>query len=438
MDKGLAKYDIVIIGAGVLGLSTAYWFSKLYDCSLALIDKEDQVAFHTSSRNTGVVHRPFYLDPQKKKVFAASAQKSYYLWKEMASKYNLPWNQAGTLEVATSDADMQTLERYKKWAALNGMDENEVEILDKAEVEKLEPEVKCDSAFFSKTDTSVDYGVFSRTLFEIIQKRGVVFLPGFNVQGFSVSQGIVGIQLRQKADPTQTKSLSCRFMINLAGGGSIDIAHEFGLAKQYTDLHFRGEYWVVDRNFGSKINHQIYSVPKFKEFPFLDPHFIVRASGKREIGPNAVLVFGPHAYKGVSENKTQIVKKIFERPLTPKLKLFTNKTFLSLVWHESRSSLSKDVMCERVTEFVPALNPSLLTEKGFAGVRSSVIDNSGFVPEAIEIYDDNSLHVLNYNSPGATGAPAFSAHLVSQLQSKGHLAKWKKISNGHGLWDSVF
>ena len=94
-----------------------------------------------------------------------------------------------------------------------------------------------------------------------------------------------------------TGKLECNLLINAAGGGALDIAHRLGLAKQYTDLHFRGEYWYVDEPFASRISRNIYSIARFKEFPFLDPHFIVRANGKREIGPNAVLVSGPGAYK---------------------------------------------------------------------------------------------------------------------------------------------
>ena len=108
----------------------------------------------------------------------------------------------------------------------------------------------------------------------------------------------------------------------------------------------------------------------------------MRANGTREIGPNAVLVSGPGAYKGLSEKKTQIISKIFERPLGPKLNLFTSKTFLSLVWHEWRSSISKSAMSARVKEFIPSIDSSLLKERGLAGVRASVIDENGFVPAA--------------------------------------------------------
>ena len=74
------------------------------------------------------------------------------------------------------------------------------------------------------------------------------------------------------------------------------------LGKEFTDLHFRGEYWFVEKAFGQKISRNVYSVPKIREYPFLDPHFIVRADGSREVGPNAVLVSGPNTYQGLSQS----------------------------------------------------------------------------------------------------------------------------------------
>lgn len=422
-------FDVAIIGGGILGVSIAYWLSDLFDdCSIALIEREAQVAKHTSSRNTGMVHRPFYLNPEKKRIFARASQKSYYLWRGLASKYTLTWKPVGTLEIALNEEQVKTLDHYKEWASQNGMNDNEFELLDSNGVKRLEPQVKCAGAIFSKTDTCVDYGEFTNFLFDKASRNGVKFVGGFEVESISELEGKINIRLRSKGNGS-VPQISSNYLVNAAGGGSIDIAHKLGLAKEYTDLHFRGEYWKVDEPFASKVTKNVYSVARFKEYPFLDPHLIVRASGKREIGPNAVLVSSPFTYKGLSEKRLQIISKLFERPVGPKLKLFTNGTFLSLVWHEWRSSISKKAMCDRVKEFVPALDVSYLNERGLAGVRNSVIDNNGFVPEAILVSGKSSLHILNYNSPGATGAPAFSAYVVSKIMDEGHLGNLKRNPN---------
>jgi (S)-2-hydroxyglutarate dehydrogenase len=417
-------FDVVIIGAGVLGASIAFWLSSLSTCSIALVDKENDVAQHTSSRNTGVIHRPFYLNPTKKKVFARASQKSYFLWKVLAKNYDLAWSQVGTLEVAANESQLGTLEQYRNWAIENGMVENEVEVLDRENVKKIEPEVLCPGAIYSKTDTAVNFRELTNCVYELAKKNDVKLV---RMEIARLEKKLNGIELSTRGSTNGSQKLNCDFVINASGGGAIDICHSLGLAMQYTDLHFRGEYWIVSDEFGRKIGRNIYSVARHKEFPFLDPHFIVRASGTREVGPNAVLVADPDAYKGISSKKTNIAKKLFERPLSPKTKLFSNAEFLSLVWQEWRSSLSKKRMCERVRHFIPSLNVSYLEKRGLAGVRSSLIDEKGFVPEAVIEQSDRSLHILNYNSPGATGAPAFSAFVAKKLFEEGYIQKNRAI-----------
>ena len=55
----MKKFDIAIIGGGILGTSISYWISSIFDYSVCVIEKESSVAQHTSGRNTGVVHTPF-------------------------------------------------------------------------------------------------------------------------------------------------------------------------------------------------------------------------------------------------------------------------------------------------------------------------------------------------------------------------------------------
>ncbi|MFB5609836.1 MAG: dehydrogenase, partial [Nitrosarchaeum sp.] len=81
---------------------------------------------------------------------------------------------------------------------------------------------------------------------------------------------------------------------------------------------------------------------------------------------------------------------------------------------------SKSVMINRVKRFLPKIDVEKIVEKGTAGIRSSVINERGqFVPDAILVGDSMSFHILNYNSPGATGALPFSAHIVNHLNKQG-------------------
>lgn len=420
-----ADVDVLVVGAGVLGVTVAYWLSCLYDCSIVVVDLARTAAAHTSSRNTGVIHRPFYLDPRKKRVFALTSLLSHPLWGELAESAGLPWKPVGTFNVAVEEAEMPTLEKYRAWGVKNGMDEAEMELLDGGGVRSREPEVRCMAGLLSKTDVSVDFGAFTRHLWRLVVSRGVRFLGGERVRSVRTRGGTTEVGLRTEAGYDK---IGCRFLVNAAGGGALEIAHGVGLGLDYTSLNFRGEYWVVDEPFAGRVKSNIYRPPKFPQFPFLDPHFVVRADGSRQIGPNAVAVPGPYVYSGIGLAK---LAGFLSRPIQPKARLLMNSDFVSLLAGEWRSSLSKSTMCGRVRKFVPGLDEGMLNRRAVFGVRSSLIGPSGFVPEAMLLKGEASAHIVNFNSPGATGAPAFSAMVVKELREEGFLDGFRERPAPH-------
>ena len=427
----MEKFDVGIVGGGILGTSLAAWISSLYEGRVAVLEKEHGMARHTSGRNTGVIHRPFYLHPEKRRIFARSAQISYGLWKDYARAKGLPWKEVGTLEIATRQSEIEHLKKYMDWALQNGMAKGEVEYLSPEEVQRLEPNVESLGAVWIKTDTSVDYRIFTEAIKADASAQGVNFLFGFNVREISAGKDTVKIMSSSRQE------IETPLLINCAGGHAMDLAHRLGVGSEYTDLHFRGEYWEVSAEKARKIRRNIYTVPKHPDIPFLDPHWILRADGRVEIGPNAVLVAGAEVYRGFAANVGQMISKIVEPPILNKLRLFTNKEFLNLAWEEWRSSIFKREMLKRVQRFIPWLKEIDLVRRGTAGIRSSVIGPDGsFIKEAIEITSTHSFHILNYNSPGATGAPAYTAHLVKKIESLGKLSHMKKRQTPlKGIWD---
>ncbi len=424
--------DVAVIGGGILGTSMAYWLGNQYEGKIGVLEKEADVAVHTSHRNTGVVHRPFYLDPKARRVFARSSQTAYGMWKAYAKERGLPWSPVGTFEVATRPDQVSRLDKYYHWGLENGMAEEELTLLTPEDVRKYEPHVRCQGAIWSKTDTGVDYRAFTRCLRGDAEQLGVKFLLGSSVKSVGVSKNFLEIHLANRGEPVRT-----RFLLNCAGGNAVRIAHMLGLAKEYTDLNFRGEYWQVGREWAHLATRNIYTVAKHPDLPFLDPHWIVRADGRREIGPNAVPVAGPYTYRGFFRNPMELIEKLLEPPVQNKVSLLYNRDFLSLAGEEWMSSISKRVMAGRAQEFLPELRVDYLVKPGIAGVRASVIDRKGnFIKEAIEIPGPLSYHITNYNSPGATGSPAFAAWLVEKLQYRGYLDHLKSRSKkAGGAWD---
>ena len=424
----MEKYDVAIIGGGLLGTSISYWISNLYDAKVVVIEKESDVGMHTSSRNTGVVHSPFYLNPDKKAKLARAAFLSHDMWKIFAQKKGLPWKMVGTMEVALDEVQHKILEKYMNWGPRNGMSEKNIELLSSSEVTQREPNIRCHSAIHCKTDAAVDYGEFTRKLKEESQKNGTKFL--LNRQLESVENlddcPILSFQNKEK--------ISSKLVINCAGGYSLDVAKKFGLVNDYSSLHFRGEYWIANDEYTNLVKTNIYSVPKYPDFPFLDPHWILRADGKSEVGPNAVPVPSPETYSGYVGDIETLISKITEIVTGSTRKLLLNADFMNLVAKEWLSSLSKTVMIERIREFIPKIKPEFFSQRGTAGIRTPIITPEGkFLPDVLELEGKNSYHILNYNSPGATGAPAYSAYVVKSLQEKGLLQY--KTRKTDSIWD---
>ncbi|MGI0045737.1 MAG: NAD(P)/FAD-dependent oxidoreductase, partial [Nitrosotalea sp.] len=363
------KSDITIIGAGILGTSLAYFLSQATEKKILVLEQAPEVAFHTSRRNTGKVHAPFLYDPAKKRLFAKAAALGFEMWQTYAKQKGLPFKRDGVLEVSLDEQGTKRLEKYISWGEQNGLEKDELKFLDANQVSRLEPEVKCQNAILCTKDASVDYGQFTQSLMEDAKKSGATFL--LNTRAEQIENKKDFLQIKTSSDEIETD-----FIINAAGGMSIDIAHEMNVAQDLTDIHFRGEYWQADQIYNNLTKISVYSVPKHPEYPFLDPHWIVRHDGRCEVGPNAVPVFSAYGYD-LTENLKEFPTKIVEILTSGAAKMLFDANFISLATGEFLSSLSKTVMINLVKEFLPKIDPSKFHVHGTAGVRASVIDSNG-------------------------------------------------------------
>ena len=204
----------------------------------------------------------------------------------------------------------------------------------KSELKKIEPEIECNDALFVFRDASTDFAVFTKSLMKDSKKNGIKFLLDTKVTDIKNKNGKWKITLNHDHE------ISSNFIINAAGGESIDIAHSVNVAKNFTDVHFRGEYWKAPKEYYNLTKTSVYSVPEFPDYPFLDPHWIIRVDGTCEIGPNAVPVFSPYGYKR-SENLKEFVPKMLEMLGSGARKAIFDKQFQELTIKEIKSSLSK-------------------------------------------------------------------------------------------------
>ena len=421
------KYDVAVIGGGVLGTSISYWLSTRYDANVCVIEAESGIAHHASSRNTGVVHSPFYLNPKTSGHMANAMVLSHHMWERLAKKTNTIWSKVGVLEVATNDSQFSTLEKHLKWGLNNGITEKEIKLIESSDVLKLEPNVKCNAAINCPGEVATDFGLLTNALSIESKKSGTQFVFNFNVSDILSDNKINTITSN---DGSQ---IDANFIINCAGGRSLELANMMGHANDYTALHFRGEYWRASEKYRDLVGRSVYSVPQYANYPFLDPHWIVRGDGHVEVGPNAVPVSGPVAYTG-SGGISQSITKMCEILSKKSRRLLLDSTFLRMASTEWKSSISKSAMISRIRKFIPLVRPDMFAQRGESGIRTPIVTPQGKITtNTIEIMNDNTCSILNYNSPGATGAPAYSAYIVERLH-KGRYLDLKPKNYTDCIW----
>ncbi len=427
----MTKYDVAIIGGGILGTTISYWLSALTNLKICVIDKERHVSMHASGRNTGVVHSPFYIDPKKKKQLAKFALISHDLWKTLANKNNIPWLEVGTIKVSINEQQHKTLEKYIEWGIENGIHESKLQLLNSKQISKKEQNVHCYSGIYCKRDVSTDYGLLTRTVQKYSEKCGTKFIFTRNVKN------IVNKSEYAQLIFSNNYNITANFVINCSGSNSLTVAKKFGVADKYSALHFRGEYWIAEKPYDNLVNTNIYSVAKFSDYPFLDPHWIKRSDGTTVVGPNAIPVLTSETYNGYINNYNDLIHELPRLLNKNTIKLIFSSDFLSLISNELISSISKTVMINRIKQFIPSIGPRHFIKRGVSGIRTPIIDTNGkFVKNILELYGDNSLHILNYNSPGATGAPAYSASIIQKLYKRGFL-NIKRIKNTIWNYDNI-
>jgi L-2-hydroxyglutarate oxidase len=442
MGKSI-KCDIAIVGGGVVGISTAYWLSELYDCDILLIEKESGIAFHQSSRNTGGVHRPVLEDPRHR--VGRYQVKSFHLWRKIAEDHKLPWKTLGRLTVATEQEDVSFIEQSYKWGIANGVPEQELKLLDGNEMKTVEPNVRCIIGLLSATETMTHYGELAGKVFALALRNGVRFARGLEVRQLREAHGKMKVVARDTATHTLFE-IECSYLINTAGGAALKLAKMLGLGNDYVDLQLRGDYWVVEGPPISSITRNIYPITshgiKGIDLSFTGPHLINRydtmGGWQKQIGPTAAPVFGAYAYRGIAEGPKEFVTKFFGRPYGLKLKTFTKRDFISFAWNQWMMVNSKKNVVGYLNHCIPGLKESMIVGRGVTGVIVETLGREGFLTEPTLIEGPSSVSVLYVG--GATAAPAFAADLVTRLQRSGHLDGYHKkpSSMGASSWDFNF
>jgi L-2-hydroxyglutarate oxidase len=388
------KFDVAIVGGGIVGLATAYKLQLKYPkLCLAVVEKEDSLAFHQTGRNSGVIHSGLYYKPNSLKAKNCVNGRKQLV--EFAKNNNIDYDVCGKIVLATNKRETKKLLQLKINGEKNGL--KDLKILDSNEFKEIEPNAVGKSALYVPESGIIDYKQttkkFAEKITSINNKSKIIL----SCEVFNFKNDYL---LTSKGKIYTKNNIFC------AGLFSDRLARKDNLKTNMKIVSFRGDYYKLKESSNHMIKNLIYPVPN-PEFPFLGVHLTKMTNGSIECGPNAVYSFKREGYSKFSFNLMDTIESLF---FIGTLKLFINHWKFGL--NEYKRSFSKRLFLRDLQKLVPSLKLNDL-EKGKSGVRAMALGKDGDVIDDFKIIKNNkNIHVLNAPSPAATACLAIADNIV--------------------------
>jgi len=389
--------DYLIIGAGIIGLTTAYYLRKKYPIhSITIIEKEPDVAQHASGRNSGVLHSGLYYanNSMRAKYCKLGAIKI----KEYCAEKSILFNSCGKVIVATNENEIEDLQQLYERAINNKVN---VKLIDEQELAIIEPNAKTSHyALYSPDTASFDAKSICQHLKDDLLKMSVQFKFTTEFQ----------VKIDNNHIKTNHEIIAYGTLINCAGTYADKIAQQYGLVERYTLIPFKGMFLYAE-NIAENFSKHIYPMPD-KKLKFLGSHFSPEYDGKIKVGPTAVPCLSRENYSWLSNLRFNEMKEI----ITTELKLLINNTFnfRDLALSEIKKQTKKGLI-KHSAKLVKDINQFRFTNWGVSGILPRLYDikNQEIVDDFLIETTQNSVHIINSVSPAFTASFAFSQHIVN-------------------------
>lgn len=392
----VADFDIVVIGGGIVGLSTAMQMSQRFPgLTVAVLEKESMLASHQTGRNSGVIHAGVYYEPGSLK--AQFCRQGSAATMQFCKDYGIRFEQRGKMLVATSLEELPRMEKLHERAVANGL---EVHRVRKAELTEREPHIAGVAALFIPASGIVDYGEVTRRMGALLLEADGTIMTDVDVTRIDEQAGGVEITL------DTGMLLTARHVIVCAGVNADRLARMCGLAKDIAIVPFRGEYFRLGADKNRIVEHLIYPIPE-PSLPFLGVHLTPMIGGFVTVGPNAVLAFARNGYSFGNVNP----RDLWEMVRFPGFRqVIANNMRYGL--GEMANSLSRRrylALCQR---YCPELELADLHPHP-AGIRAQAVSRDGrLLHDFLIERTARTVHVLNAPSPAATSALPIGKHIA--------------------------
>lgn len=393
--------DLTIVGAGIVGLATAYAIHQRHPhLKMTILEKENEVAQHQTGNNSGVIHAGIYYKPGT--LRAKLCVQGVRQLTDFCDTHGIEYHRCGKLIVAVTEDELPRLKTLYERGQANGVPN--LRQMNQAELREVEPYAAGIAAIHSPNTGIVNFKAVARKLRDLLLERGVEVRLMQQVNLISHRHNQLNIT-------TPQFELQSKHLINCGGLYADKIGQMMGIASEIRIIPFRGEYFFLRKESHHKVRGLIYPVPD-PSFPFLGVHFtrVIRDHGFGvEAGPNAVFAFAREGYRFGKINVGETVDA---------LSFIGFQRLAAKFWRtglgEMRRSLSKALFLQSLQRLMPDLRADEL-EPGGAGVRAMAIHQSGEMVDDFYIVDaPNALHVLNAPSPAATASLAIGEHIAQR------------------------
>ena len=394
-----AKYDIAIVGGGIVGLAIAYQIQREFPkLNLIILEKEKELAFHQTGRNSGVIHSGLYYKPNSLK--AKNCVKGRKQLVQFAKENNIKHDICGKIVLALNKREATELETLKKNGEQNGLEN--LQILTPLQFKNIEPNAEGVAALWVPQSGIIDYKEVSNKFAELIKQLNPNSKIALNCELLNIEKGLL----------FSTKGeIKIKHTIFCGGLFSDRLAKKDKLKLDMQIVGFRGDYYKLTDKAKSKVKKLIYPVPN-PEFPFLGVHFTKMIGGDIECGPNAVFTFKREGYQKTDFSWKDTLEAI---SFLGTWRLFINHWKFGL--NEYRRAFSKALFLKELKKMIPTLQMEDIIV-GRSGVRAMALGNDGEVIDDFKIVvSKNNLHVLNAPSPAATACLAIGQQIMEKAKS---------------------
>jgi L-2-hydroxyglutarate oxidase len=401
IESKKAGYDITVIGAGIVGLSTAWQLLQRYPTyRILLIEKEMKVGTHQTGHNSGVIHAGVYYAPGSLK--ADFCQRGAKATKAFCLQHDIEFDECGKLLVATNALEHERMEALYLRCQENNL---EVHKLDQVQLKEREPNIKGVSALFVPSTGIVNYRKICQKLAELFTKAGGELRLSSQVVNLEETHERVAITLN--SDVVHTS-----YLVSCGGLMADRLTKMLNIPTSFQIIPFRGEYYQLPAKHNQIVSHLIYPIPD-PDLPFLGVHLTRMIDGSVTVGPNAVQGWKREGYGRININ----IRDIFDMVCFPGFwRLLMNHWRTGLV--ETKNSWYKPGYLAQVQKYCDhiALND---LQSYPAGIRAQAVMNDGsLVHDFLFAQSTRTLHVCNAPSPAATSAFPIGAYIIDKLDEQ--------------------